>query len=137
MYVTDINGNQSFCTTSILITNNDPDYECPGQMLVGSISGKIVTEKNLAIEDVNVKLEGTEIDSQTTETTGSYAFTELPLGYNYSIVPEKDIKHDNGVSTLDIVLIQRHILGIQKLPGTYKYIAADINNDKRSIRWTW
>ncbi|MBK7525371.1 MAG: HYR domain-containing protein [Saprospiraceae bacterium] len=131
MYVTDINGNQSFCTTSILITNNDPDYECPGQMLVGSISGKIVTEKNLAIEDVNVKLEGTEIDSQTTETTGSYAFTELPLGYNYSIVPEKDIKHDNGVSTLDIVLIQRHILGIQKLPGTYKYIAADINNDKK------
>ncbi|MBT8190941.1 MAG: T9SS type A sorting domain-containing protein, partial [Bacteroidia bacterium] len=36
----------------------------------------------------------------------------------------------NGVSTLDILLIQRHILGITFLNSPYKMIAADINNDK-------
>ncbi|HRO74148.1 MAG TPA: T9SS type A sorting domain-containing protein, partial [Saprospiraceae bacterium] len=36
----------------------------------------------------------------------------------------------NGVSTLDLVKIQRHILGIESLDSPYKLIAADINNSK-------
>ncbi|MBK9583675.1 MAG: hypothetical protein IPO48_17815 [Saprospiraceae bacterium] len=35
----------------------------------------------------------------------------------------------NGVSTLDLVMIQRHILGLQALDSNYKLIAADANND--------
>ncbi len=35
----------------------------------------------------------------------------------------------NGVSTLDIVMIQRHILGIETLGSAYQWIAADANND--------
>ncbi|MEM9547415.1 MAG: dockerin type I domain-containing protein, partial [Bacteroidota bacterium] len=36
--------------------------------------------------------------------------------------------HANGVSTLDLVLIQRHILKLKDLDSPYKVIAADINN---------
>ena len=35
----------------------------------------------------------------------------------------------NGVSTLDLVYITRHILGIQLLDSKYKKIAADVNNN--------
>jgi hypothetical protein len=35
----------------------------------------------------------------------------------------------NGVSTLDLVLIQRHILDLSQFNDPYKAIAADINND--------
>ena len=35
----------------------------------------------------------------------------------------------NGVSTLDLVKIQRHILGLEELNSPYKLIAADVNAD--------
>lgn len=36
----------------------------------------------------------------------------------------------NGVSTQDILFIQKHILGQQTFDTPYKYIAADANNTK-------
>ncbi|HRI58828.1 MAG TPA: cohesin domain-containing protein [Saprospiraceae bacterium] len=43
------------------------------------------------------------------------------------IVPHKDDNPLNGVSTFDMVLISRHILGIEPLNSPYKIIAADVN----------
>ena len=135
MYVTDINGNQSFCTTDILITNNDStNYNCPngtGGLLSGDIRGRITNEKEIAIINVAVTLTGTEIGARMTNETGGYVFDKLPLGGHYSVNPEKDGDDKNGVSTLDMVLIQRHILGIEKLPSLYKYVAADVNHDDK------
>src|SRR5690606_11052452 len=37
----------------------------------------------------------------------------------------------NGVSTFDLVLMSKHILGLQTLNSAYKIIAGDVNNDKR------
>lgn len=48
---------------------------------------------------------------------------------NIWVSPEKNDDPLNGVSTLDAVLIQRHILGIEKLNSAFKLIAADINKD--------
>nr|MBP6569694.1 T9SS type A sorting domain-containing protein [Saprospiraceae bacterium] len=50
---------------------------------------------------------------------------------SYRITPEKDDDHLNGVSTLDLVMIQRHILQIDKFNSAYKYIAADVNKDNK------
>ncbi|HKK77733.1 MAG TPA: T9SS type A sorting domain-containing protein, partial [Saprospiraceae bacterium] len=41
--------------------------------------------------------------------------------------PQKDDDHQNGVSTFDLVLISKHILGVQPLNSPYQQIAADIN----------
>lgn len=35
-----------------------------------------------------------------------------------------------GVTTMDIILIQKHILGIKSLDSPYKIIAADVNNSQ-------
>jgi hypothetical protein len=52
------------------------------------------------------------------------------MGMDYALEPSKDVDHLNGVSTLDLVLMQRHILGLKKLDSPFKMVAADINNDE-------
>lgn len=46
---------------------------------------------------------------------------------NYTITPTKDLAPLNGVSTYDLVLISKHILGVEELDSPYKMIAADVN----------
>lgn len=50
-------------------------------------------------------------------------------GYNSTITPSKNTNPLNGVSTYDLVLIQKHILGIEPLDSPWKIIAADANQD--------
>ncbi len=52
-----------------------------------------------------------------------------PTGAVYSITPSKDTNYLNGVTTYDLALIQKHILGLQLLDSPYKIIAADANQD--------
>jgi hypothetical protein len=47
------------------------------------------------------------------------AYTVTPISYNNDWL--------NGVSTFDLLTIQKHILGIVPLPTPYKMIAADVN----------
>jgi hypothetical protein len=66
----------------------------------------------------------------STASDGKYNFTGLEKGYDYTVTPSLDANPLNGVSTFDLVLMQKHILGIQPLDSPYKMIAADINNSK-------
>jgi hypothetical protein len=56
----------------------------------------------------------------------------LPQNIVAKIVPSRDgtghLIPTNGVTSLDILLIQRHVLAIQELPKPYAWIAADVNN---------
>jgi Dockerin type I domain len=55
----------------------------------------------------------------------------LDMYKNYEITPYDNRDWQNGVSTLDLVMIQRHVLGAEKLSSPYKMIAADVNNDQK------
>ena len=46
-----------------------------------------------------------------------------------TVSASKTDDYTNGVSTLDLVLIQRHILGLTKLDSPEKLLAADVNKD--------
>jgi hypothetical protein len=63
-----------------------------------------------------------------TANDGSYAFMDMPTGGAYSVIPYNNNEPDLGVSTLDLILIQRHILGLQTFDNPDQYVAADINN---------
>ena len=65
-----------------------------------------------------------------TNQDGYYAFENMPMGGAYQIVPTKNDDPLNGVSTLDLILIQRHLLGISPLHSPYQYVAADIDKSK-------
>jgi len=93
-----------------------------------NVEGRIRTEDGTGIENTSVALIGTE-DSQEfmTEEHGLYAFPSMPMGGQYTIKPEKEGNTINGLSTLDLILIQKHILGISTFDSPYKMIAADVN----------
>nr|MBP6794603.1 T9SS type A sorting domain-containing protein [Saprospiraceae bacterium] len=69
------------------------------------------------------------------DAKGSYAFANLDMKGDYSITPKRDDDPSNGVSTIDLVLIQKHILGVQPLNSAYKVIAADADrsNDVSAV----
>ncbi len=127
IWVTDASGNQDFCTTQINIQDNGG---CDGSKIIG---GDIANIEDDMIEEVMVTLQNMttyETSQYLTPFSGHYQFLNIPENTNYKIKAEKNINHNNGVSTLDLVLIQRHILGLQTLDSPYKVIAADINNNE-------
>ena len=78
-----------------------------------------------------MKLTGAATDSVTTGTSGAYLFNVVQ-GASYVVTPSKnnDLTICNGISTLDIVLMQRHILNVQPLNSPYKIIAADVDGSQ-------
>lgn len=127
MWVTDLAGNQSYCTATVNIQDNQGG--CTTQM--PGIQGKIATENNIAIPEAMVSILGAEMDNEVmTENDGQYAFGELDMQNDYQIQVDRDKDYLDGVTTLDLVMIQRHILGLAELDSPYKLIAADINNSE-------
>ncbi|MEM6320628.1 MAG: T9SS type A sorting domain-containing protein [Bacteroidota bacterium] len=92
-----------------------------------NIAGRIQNENGEMVESVSIGIGGYDMESAITGTNGSFYFEEIPLDGDYMITPEKDMNYGNGVSTFDIVLLSKHILGLRKLDSPYKLIAADIN----------
>ncbi len=118
---------QSYCETYVNVHDNM--NACVGQMDARvDVNGIVYTEDLETVDNIEVNLDGSPLSTMT-DTDGSYAFTEMPTGGDYIVNPYSNKEPLNGVSTLDIIEIQRHILGINQLPSAYKVIAADINND--------
>ncbi|MEM9549173.1 MAG: hypothetical protein AAGA77_24515, partial [Bacteroidota bacterium] len=132
MWVTDEEGNQSFCSTFVDVQDNN-GY-CSGLIVnddQSSLQGKIATEMNAAIPEAMVSIIGAEKDDEyMTTVDGEYAFEEINIENDYQIKVARDKDDLEGVSTLDLVRIQRHILGLDILDSPYKLIAADVNNSE-------
>ncbi len=135
MWVHDESGNSDFCNVVLDLQDNGtgegacPDVESPSAL----ISGFIFTEQNEMVNNVAVQVTSAQPEfpiNFTTSNTGDYTFNNLLTGYTYDVSSAKDDDHINGVSTLDIVLIQKHILGLSLLDSPYKIIAADADNNQ-------
>lgn len=94
------------------------------------IDGTMTTAQNQLVSDVEVYLQGTEMMYKTDEN-GAFGFQNILEGFAYNIAPYKNDDPMNGISTLDLVMIQRHILGVEYLKDPYLLIAADINKDEK------
>ncbi len=128
MWVLSPTGSADYCDVLLIVQNNMGG--CGGISAQGSVTGSIATELNESVEQVNVKAslsDGTDLDFLTT-SSGAYGFAST-LGVDVTIEPVKDIEHDNGISTADMIQIQKHILGRSNLKNEYRLMAADVNND--------
>jgi hypothetical protein len=123
IYATDGAGNSNYCETTITVRPSQ-DSLCFG---AGTIAGVIATADNEPVPGVAVSLTGEVSQTQTTGADGSFAFSDLPGGMDYTLTPFLDDNPRNGVSTYDLILIQKHILGVQPLDSPYQLIAADAN----------
>ncbi len=111
-----------------LLTVLDPNDFCP--MSLVDLTGTVLTPNGNPINNVSIRLEGSGLPEEMTDN-GNYAFPDMPRGGEYTVIPQRDDEPLLGVSTLDLVLIQRHILKLSTLDSPYKLIAADINDDDK------
>lgn len=127
VYVFDEAGNFDFVRVRINI--RDDEAICPDSLGNGIITGKIVNEHDQSIEQVKVSLLGSNKAPIVTDQSGQFNFSDLAGNRFYKLAAHKNINPRNGVSTVDILLIQRHILGIEELDSPYKILAADVNKN--------
>ncbi len=138
MWVIDEAGNRDFCATYIQLEDNgttqNPGGACKDTTILGNIvnlKGEIADESREPIENAIIKVtsNGYGLPEFKTNTSGSYTFYSIPSKVKVSIAPERNDDPMNGVSTIDLLLIERHIKGVVKLDSPYKMIAADVNRD--------
>jgi len=93
-----------------------------------NIAGIIQTIHKQYVEGVKVQISGYQSEkSVLTRKDGLYKMSGLELGLDYTLIPELNKFPLNGVSTYDILLIQKHLLNTRKITNPYELIAADIN----------
>lgn len=133
MTVWDEKGEYDFCEVTLTLVDNQD--ACNDSIMRVDLEGRIQDISGNAMPDVKVSLINDVLPgyprSNYTDEEGIYSFVNQPSTLDYSIAVEKDGDYMNGVSTLDLVLIQRHILGLEKFDDPYKVIASDINNDAK------
>ncbi|MBV6426127.1 MAG: hypothetical protein KIPDCIKN_00637 [Haliscomenobacter sp.] len=128
LYIEDARGNRAWCETYAVVT--DPLGLCKNPAAIASVAGVIATENSKGVPEAEVSLSGGHSRFYETGKDGAYRFGGLKTGYDYSITPGLDRHPLDGVSTLDLIQIQKHILGIRPLGSPYKLLAADVNNSR-------
>ncbi len=127
IWVVDEAGNADFCITQVIIQDNF--VVCPPTgPAVAAIAGLIEDEAGVEADGVEVHVTNTDPNNPGWMEMGSpFMFEEMETGNGYTVAPRKNTDPTNGVSTFDLVLISRHILGVDSLDSPYKMLAADAN----------
>ncbi|MEO0789081.1 MAG: T9SS type A sorting domain-containing protein [Bacteroidota bacterium] len=131
IYAIDGLGNSDYCQTTLSVQPTNAEI-CGPDEAVGSIQGTILTPGAEAVSGVEVSISGGIDDLVVTNNQGSYVINELPLGEDYTLVPTSEdySYHNYDISTLDLVFITQHILGINQFSSPYQYLAADADNNQ-------
>ncbi len=124
-------GNETTCTQTIQIGASP--YQCAP--FEETLSGDIRTEPNEGAPGIIVELKGTSPLQgpvtlyDVTNPKGEFSFT-VPFATTFVVQPFYDEEHVKGVTTLDLLTINRHILNLELLPTPYRIIAADANSSR-------
>ena len=121
--VTDAAGNSATCQT--LVNVQDSAGAC-GET-IHKVDGNIRTPTGQQVAEISLRLLGDGFaEVADCDSLGHFTFSDVPTG-SYLLKPENNAKWLNGVTTFDLLLISRHILGLQPLNSPYKMLAADAN----------
>jgi len=127
LWVTDEAGNEQFCVAPVTVVDN-------GGVCINieaNVTGSIVNEEDEEIDEVTVNITSEGMNPVSKLFDGFFDFISIPMQRDLTVTAEKNHKYLNGVSTSDLVLLQRHILGVKELNSPYKLIAADANRDDK------
>lgn len=138
IWVVDEAGNKDYCNTYVLFQDNGtadrPEGVCKDTTLTPAaifVNGTLLNESKEAIEKATVKVvaNGVAMEDVVTNATGTYAYPSLPYKGNISITPVRNDDAMNGISTIDLIMIQKHITGEKTFSSPYKMIAADVDHN--------
>ena len=113
----------------LVLLDNTQVIDCVEEF---EIAGNVRTEYGAGIKDVFVtpSSPGQIYPTYVTAENGNYTYLIGGINGEATIRPERNDFHKNGVSTLDLVKIQKHLLGIETLESPLLLIAADANNSQ-------
>jgi hypothetical protein len=110
-------GNYDFANVLLNLNHCEGNSRSVSGLVSGADSGMIMTADD-GENKATVEL-----------AEGSYAFNALSTTEAYEISGKFDGDYLNGVTTLDLVIIQKYLLGLKEINDPMKLIAADANNN--------
>ena len=111
------------CSTSIYIS--EENNECTPAGL--KVFGEIITSDFRKVEGVMVSID--DDHSVYSDALGEFQLADVTKNENHLLKLSSPSDYMNGISTMDLIVLQRHILGLGELPSVYHSLAADINRD--------
>jgi hypothetical protein len=123
VFLTDAKGISVSCDVSLYLS--DSLNTCGPKV---KISGAIQTATGKPVNQVTVGLSGFTTSSGQSNENGLFAIQNISTGGPYILKPVSPNDYKNGVSTLDLVLLQRQLLQGQTLKSPLQLLAADIDN---------
>ncbi len=129
LWALDVAGNADYCETYVIVQDNLNNCMIEPPIIKACITnacglGADETVFNFVVVAPNLPPFGyfeTGICASISQT--------LPANTEVTILPENDNNYLNGVSSYDLVLIQKHIDGVNLFDSPYQWIAADANSD--------
>ncbi len=94
-----------------------------------NIFGQVFREDGRPLADVAIDISSSQ-GTAITDENGFYEFLELPTPQSYTLSPSRFTNPLEGVTSIDLALIQRHIIALQALDSPYKIIAADVDTSR-------
>lgn len=130
LWVTDQSGNQDTCIGNRFLAFFDTLNLCGKNAIVNisGINGTVSTENGNSIPNVILSAIGSQQYQHLSDVAGLYQFEKIIPGM-YKMFPYKNDDVRAGVSTADLIAIQRHLLGDQVFTKQTQFIAADVNHD--------
>ncbi len=123
-----IDPSNNWTRKDVFVLQNITFFYEPCHNFVGFLSGLVKTDVEQPIAKVEVHLNG--ILKTSTLGDGFYFFG-LRKDRTYTLTLQRKTEATNGVTTGDFIAINRTILGLDTLQTPYRYLAADVNNDKK------
>ena len=123
VFLTDSKGISVSCDVSLYLS--DSLNTCSPKV---KLTGAIKTATGRPVNQVTVGLSGFTTTSGQTNENGLFSIQNISTGGPYILKPVSPNDFKNGVSTFDLVLLQRQLLQGQTLKSPLQLLAADIDN---------
>lgn len=133
VWVIDQAGNKEYCLVHLTLADNG--NACKDAVTTTALSG-LVWQAATGDPVGKVKITASNPDTgismeSITDGLGAFEIDNVPTNQSYKIKPTKNDSIKEGLSTLDVILIQRHILGANKFTDPLQIIAADMDGNKK------
>ncbi len=116
-------------SVDVAIQNTGPvkppvNYSASGHVGFGAAS--------TGVAGVEIGIEGISNAFDTTDANGNFSFVaSLTPGQTYTLKATKDSNYSNGVSTLDVIKIRQHLLGVVPFTSPYAVLAAEVSGENQ------
>ncbi len=94
-----------------------------------TIHGLVLDPTGRPVKNAILKVTGSLTETITTTEDGIFQLLNVNRNGQYIITPEKNDHPTNGLNALDLVAIQKHLLGKDTFDLPWQYVAADATNN--------